>query len=49
MNIDWWKEYDWLVGLWYEKHYSVHHGKNEFARWNLNCTAKNSSEALIVD
>ena len=27
MNIDWWKACDWLVDLWYEKHYRVHHGK----------------------
>jgi len=33
VNTDWWKAYDWLVDLWYEKHYRVHHWKNEFARW----------------
>lgn len=33
INSDWWKAYDWLVDLWYEKHYRVHHWKNEFARW----------------
>ena len=32
MNTDWRKAYDWLVDVWYEKHYRVHHGKNEFAR-----------------
>ncbi len=33
VNTDWWRAYDWLVDLWYEKHYRVHHGANEFARW----------------
>ncbi len=33
VNTDWWKAYDWLVDLWYEKHYRVHHWANEFARW----------------
>ena len=33
INTDWWKAYDWLVDLWYEKHYRVHHWKNEFSRW----------------
>lgn len=33
INTDWWKSYDGLVALWYEKHYRVHHWKNEFARW----------------
>ena len=33
INTDWWKSYDWLVNIWYEKHYRVHHGDNEFARW----------------
>ena len=33
INTDWWKAYDWLVDLWYEKHYRVHHWENEFARW----------------
>ena len=33
MNIDWWKVYDGLVDLWYEKYYRVHHWKNQFARW----------------
>ena len=32
INTDGWKAYDWLVDLWYEKHYRVHHGANEFAR-----------------
>lgn len=32
INTDWRHSYDWLVDLWYEKHYRVHHGKNEFAR-----------------
>ena len=33
INTDWWKAYDWLVDLWYEKHYRIHHWNNEFARW----------------
>ena len=33
IHTDWWKAYDWLVDVWYEKHYRVHHWKNEFARW----------------
>lgn len=33
INTDWWKAYDWLVDLWYEKHFRVHHWANEFARW----------------
>ena len=33
VNTDWRHSYDWLVDLWYEKHYRVHHGENEFARW----------------
>jgi transposase len=33
INTDWWKAYDWLVDLWYEKHFRVHHWENEFARW----------------
>ncbi len=33
INTDGWKAYDWLVDLWFEKHYRVHHGANEFARW----------------
>ena len=34
INTDWWKSYDGLIDLWYEKHYRVHHSNNEFARWN---------------
>jgi transposase-like protein len=34
LNTDGWKWYDWLVDTWIEKHYRVHHWKNEFARWN---------------
>lgn len=34
INTDGWPAYDWLVDIWYEKHYRVHHGKNEFARGN---------------
>ena len=33
VNTDWWKSYDGLIDMWYEKHYRVHHWKNEFARW----------------
>ena len=33
VNTDWWKAYDWLVDLGYEKHYRIHHWNNEFARW----------------
>lgn len=33
VNTDGWKSYDGLVDIWYEKHYRVHHGANEFARW----------------
>lgn len=33
VNTDGWKSYDGLIDLWYEKHYRVHHGKNEFVRW----------------
>ena len=33
INTDWWKAYDWLVDLGYEKHYRIHHWNNEFARW----------------
>ena len=34
INSDGWWAYDWLVNIGYEKHYRVHHGANEFARWN---------------
>lgn len=33
INKDYWKSYDGLVDLWYEKHYRVKHSNNEFARW----------------
>ena len=33
INTDWWRAYDGLVDIWYDKHYRVHHWKNEFARW----------------
>lgn len=33
---DWWRWYNWLVDMWYEKHLRVHHGKNEFARWKTH-------------
>ena len=32
IHTDGWKAYDGLVDFGYEKHYRVHHGKNEFAR-----------------
>ena len=34
VNTDWWWSYDGLVDYGTEKHYRVHHGANEFARWN---------------
>ena len=34
INTDYWKSYDWLVDLWYKKHYRVKHSNNEFARWS---------------
>ena len=33
INTDGWTAYHGLVDLGYEKHYRVHHWKNEFARW----------------
>ena len=33
INTDWRRWYNWLVDIWYDKHYRVHHGKNEFVRW----------------
>lgn len=33
VNTDWRRSYDGLIDLWYEKHYRVHHWKNEFVRW----------------
>jgi len=33
INTDWWRWYNGLVDIWYDKHYRVHHGKNEFVRW----------------
>ena len=33
INTDWWNAYNWLVDLWYKKHYRIHHWNNEFARW----------------
>lgn len=32
IHSDGWRAYDGLVDFGYEKHYRVHHGKNEFAR-----------------
>lgn len=34
INTDWWRWYNGLVDIWYDKHYRVHHWKNEFVRWN---------------
>lgn len=33
VNTDGRKAYDWLIDLWYRKHWRVHHSKDEFARW----------------
>lgn len=33
LNTDKFRPYDWLVNLWYEKHYRLNHWENEFARW----------------
>jgi len=30
---DWRRWYDWLVDVWYDKHYRVNHSKNEFSKW----------------
>jgi len=30
---DWWKWYDWLIDLWYKKHYRVNHWAHEFSKW----------------
>lgn len=30
---DMWKSYDWLVAIWYDKHYRVNHSDNEFSKW----------------
>lgn len=30
---DWWKGYDWLVDMWYDKHYRVIHNENEWSKW----------------
>ena len=32
INTDWWHSYNWLVDLWYKKHYRVNHWENEFVR-----------------
>jgi len=34
INTDWRRWYNGLVDIWYDKHYRVHHGKDEFVRWN---------------
>ena len=33
MYTDSWKWYDWLVDVWYDKHYRVKHWENEFSKW----------------
>lgn len=30
---DWWKWYDGLVDMWYDKHYRVVHSENEWSKW----------------
>jgi transposase-like protein len=30
---DWRKWYDWLVDMWYDKHYRVVHSNNEWSKW----------------
>ena len=40
INSDWRKSYDWLVDLWYEKHYRVIHNDNEFATQDSMCLKK---------
>lgn len=30
---DGWKWYDWLVDVWYDKHYRVVHSANEWSKW----------------
>lgn len=34
INTDWWRWYNGLVDIWFDKHYRVHHWRNEFARGN---------------
>jgi transposase-like protein len=34
VNTDWWRWYDWLVDVGYNKHFRVNHSKNEFSKWN---------------
>lgn len=36
IHSDGWRGYNGLVDVGYEKHYRVHHGKNEFARGNAH-------------
>ncbi len=35
VNTDWRKSYDWLIDMWYQKHYRVIHSKDEFAIYLL--------------
>lgn len=34
IHTDWWRWYNGLVDIWFNKHYRVHHWENEFARGN---------------
>jgi len=36
IHSDGWRGYDGLVDVGYEKHFRVHHGKNEFVRGNAH-------------
>ncbi|SFV91131.1 Mobile element protein [hydrothermal vent metagenome] len=36
IHTDGWRGYDGLVDIGYDKHFRVHHGKNEFARGNCH-------------
>jgi transposase len=31
---DWWKWYDGLVDVWYDKHFRVNHWNHEFSKWS---------------
>jgi transposase-like protein len=34
VHTDWRKWYDGLVDVWFDKHYRVNHGQNEFSKWD---------------
>lgn len=34
VHTDWWRWYDGLVDVWYDKHCRVNHSKNEFSKWD---------------